>query len=395
MAAPQERLDAVGAVASASEPARRSDLAAKLAVQLTPAQRRSVDEEAERRGIPKSEIVRDVVAVAIGGPGVDDRGEAPAAVPEPLLSEALPLLVVRRLLELYRRRRRPLDPLPRCRRLVRLAVSPMVSRPARSAWPRWGCRLVRRLRRRRARRRRRPRRSPRPGARRTAGRRWIPRGPSTRGCRRASRRLRATCLVRLRAFARACPRRSSTIRPRSVGRRSTVVSTRLPLFRRQLRSESPPLLVARRLLELYRVRRLLDPVPRCRQSGPAGRVVDGVTSGEVGSAAVGAPAGEPTATPTAAASESQQPAPRGAADGGASVDSPPPQYARLPSGVSPPARPARSGSGRSRERARGGRRRSGRDQGVDAGRRRRSVVARVLLDGPERRARAHAGSACD
>ena len=60
-----------------------SDLATKLAVQSTPAQRRWVDEEAHRRGIPKSTIVRDVVAAEIANPPVDARVIAYAEASNP------------------------------------------------------------------------------------------------------------------------------------------------------------------------------------------------------------------------------------------------------------------------------------------------------------------------
>lgn len=62
---------------------RGSDLATKLAVQSTPAQRRWVDEEAQRRGIPKSAVVRDVVAAEIGNPPVDARVVAYAKASNP------------------------------------------------------------------------------------------------------------------------------------------------------------------------------------------------------------------------------------------------------------------------------------------------------------------------
>ena len=57
-------------------------MATKLAVQSTPAQQRWVDEEPQRRGIPKSAIVRDVAA-EIGNPPVDARVVAYAKASNP------------------------------------------------------------------------------------------------------------------------------------------------------------------------------------------------------------------------------------------------------------------------------------------------------------------------
>ena len=74
-AARRSSVDDVGAVEDLSElqGGGRSqgggrDPASKLAVQLTAEQRRWVDDEAARRGLPKSAIMRDLVASAIGGP---------------------------------------------------------------------------------------------------------------------------------------------------------------------------------------------------------------------------------------------------------------------------------------------------------------------------------------